>query len=228
MKKFYLILDTETADLSGSVYDVGYVVVNRKGEILREYNALVREVFTDATRMMGAFYASKTFTHYAPMLDRGAIHLEPWHEIVNQLNHDINESGAEVICAYNAGFDFRAMRATHKMLGWSGYVLGRTMQLLDLWQFACEAKLTQTDYIRIALENGWVTPKGNIKTGAEFAYRYITRNYEFAEDHTALSDAKIEATILAECFRQKKRIPYGIIDNMPWRLVSEKAARVNT
>ena len=226
--KTYLILDTETADLSGSVYDVGYVIVNRKGEILREYNALVREIFTDGKRMMGAFYASKIFSHYAHMLDVGTIHLEPWQEIVAQLNHDIHESGAEVICAYNAGFDFRAMRATHEMLGYSDYVLGRTMQFLDLWQFACETKLRQTDYIRIAREHGWITAKGNVQTGAEFAYRYITRNYEFAEDHTALSDAKIEAAIFAECMRQKKRIPYGVIDNMPWRLVQEKAACVNT
>ena len=226
--KTYLILDTETADLSGSVYDVGYVIVNRKGEILREYNALVREIFTDGKRMMGAFYASKIFSHYAHMLDAGTIHLEPWQEIVAQLNHDIHESGAEVICAYNAGFDFRAMRATHEMLGYSDYVLGYTMQFLDLWQFACETKLRQTDYIRIAREHGWITAKGNVQTGAEFAYRYITRNYEFAEDHTALSDAKIEAAIFAECMRQKKRIPYGVIDNMPWRLVQEKAACVNT
>ena len=228
MKKLYLVLDTETADLTGSVYDVGYVVCNRKGEILREYNALVREVFTDGKRMMGAFYAKKIFSHYAEMLDSGRIHLQTWSQIVEQLNHDISESGATVICAYNAGFDFRVMRNTHVMLGNSGHVLQHKMDKLDLWQFACETKLTQADYIRMARENGWITDKGNIQTGAQFAYRYITRNGEFVEEHTALSDARIEATILAECLRMRKRIPYGVTNAMPWKLVAEKAAKVNT
>lgn len=226
MKKQFLILDTETADLTGSVYDVGYVVCDRKGTISREYNALVREVFTDAKRMMGAFYAKKIFTHYADMLQTNAIRMMPWIEIIAQLNHDIAESGATVLCAYNAGFDVRVMRATHKMLGHTGHALQHRMEILDLWQFACETKLRQTDYIRMATENGWMTKNGNLSTGAEFAFRYITRNGEFEESHTALADAKIEAVILAECLRQKKRIPYGVCDNSPWKLVAARAAEV--
>lgn len=227
-KKIFLVLDTETADLSGSVYDVAWVICDRHGKVYHSYNALVREVFTDWRKMMGAFYAAKVFTHYAPMLDRDEINLRPWLDIVALLNADIQFYGASVMCAYNAGFDFRVMRATHEMLGNSGHVLNGSMQLLDLWQLACETKLSQTDFIRMAREHEWVTPKGNIQTGAEIAYRYITRNGEFSEDHTALSDARIEAQILAECLRQKKRIPYGVINGTTWRLVQEKAARVNT
>lgn len=226
-KKIFLVLDTETADLSGSVYDVAWVICDRRGSIIREYNALVREVFTDARRMMGAFYAARVFTHYAPMLDAGNIRLTSWAAIVDTLNADIQLHNASVMCAYNAGFDFRVMRQTHEMLGNSGHVLNGSMQMLDLWQLACETKLSQTDFIHMARENGWITPKGNIQTGAEIAFRYITRNGQFSEDHTALSDARIEAQILAECLRQKKRIPYGVIHGSTWRLVQEKAARVS-
>lgn len=223
MKNTYCVLDTETCDLTGSVYDVGYVICDRYGNTIREYNALTREVFTDAKRMMGAFYAGRIFTHYADMLQTGAIRLVPWQEIIARLNSDIFDFNVNIICAYNAGFDFRVMKATHEMLGFSGYVLDQPAKMLDLWQLACETKLRQTDYIRMALENGWTSPQGNIRTGAEYAFRYITRNAEFAEDHTALSDARIEAAILAECLRQKKRIPYGIVNSSPWRIVAEKA-----
>ena len=48
-------------------------------------------------------------------------------------------------------------------------------------------------------------------------------NPDFIEDHTALSDAIIETQILASCFAQKKRIPYGKINAQPWRLVQDKA-----
>ena len=220
----FLVLDTETADLTGAVYDVGYTIATKKGEILCERNWLVKEIFTDAKRMMGAFYAGKIFTHYAGMLERGEIRLTPWLDIVAQMNADAEAFGVTVICAYNAGFDFRVMKNTHEMLGNSGKVLSRGFEILDLWQFACETKLSQKQYRSIARENNWVSPKGNIKTGAEFAYRFITRDYQCIEDHTALSDARIETAILAECFKMKKRVPYGVINAQPWRIVNKKVA----
>ena len=58
-KKTILTLDTEACDLAGKVYDVGYTIHNRRGEILTTYNALVAEIFTDASKMMGAFNAKK-------------------------------------------------------------------------------------------------------------------------------------------------------------------------
>jgi len=64
-QKIILTLDTETADLTGNVYDVGYIIHDKNGAILTSYNALVEEIFTDAKKMMGSFYAKKLFTHYA-------------------------------------------------------------------------------------------------------------------------------------------------------------------
>ena len=175
MKNRFLVLDTETADLSGNVYDIGYVICNKRGEIVLERNWLVEETFTNAKVMMGAFYAGKLFTHYAGMLERGEIKLTPWHKIV---------------------------------------------KTLDIWQFACETKLSQKQYKRLARRQGWTSPAGNIKTGAEYAYRFCSGDFGFIEDHTALSDARIEAAILAECFKQKKRVPYGKINGAPWRIVN--------
>lgn len=222
-KNIFLILDTETADLSGAVYDVGYTIATKKGDILVERNFLVEEIFTNADKMMGAFYARKIFTHYARMLNDDEIGLTPWVCIVDQINKDIADYDVTVVAAYNAGFDTRVMASTHKMLGNTGKVLQHPCKLLDIWQFACETKLSQKQYVNMARENGWVSPKGNIKTGAEFAYRFITRDYQFIEDHTALSDARIETEILAECFKQRKRVPYGKINAQPWRLVQKVA-----
>lgn len=222
MKNTILVLDTETCDLSGSVYDVGYTIANKKGEILATRNWLVEEIFLDAGRMMGAFYAKKMFTHYAPMLQNGEIRLTPWAEIVATLNSDIAEFGVTTLAAYNAAFDFRVMGATHKMLGFDGRVLSAPLQTLCIWQFACETRLSQKAYKEMAKDRGWVSPAGNIKTGAEFAYRYTANLPEFEEDHTALSDAIIETQIMAACFAMKKKIPYGKIGGAPWRLVQEK------
>lgn len=222
-KNIFMVLDTETCDLSGSVYDVGYTICDKHGTIYKTYNALVREIFTDASRMMGAFYAKKMFTHYAPMLDDGLVRLENWSTIVEQIRADLADFGVTTISAYNAGFDLRVMRSTNAMLGDGNPVCPSGLKILDIWQFACETKLSQKTYKKLARANGWVSPAGNIKTGAEFCYRYTSNNPDFIEDHTALSDAIIETQILASCFAQKKRVPYGKINAQPWRLVQDCA-----
>ena len=102
-------------------------------------------------------------------------------------------------------------------------MLTDAVKVLDIWQFACETKLSQKAYANIARAMGWVSPAGNIKTGAEFAHRYCSGDHSFIEDHTALSDARIEVEILAECFRQKKRVPYGVVNASPWRIVNKNA-----
>jgi len=218
-QNIFLVLDTETADLTGNVYDVGYTITNKRGEILREYTALVSEIFTDADLMMGGFYAKKTFSHYAPMLDAGEISLVPWLDIVSTMQADIADYGVNVLAAYNLGFDKRVMSHTNKLLG-NGPVFATAPKMLDIWQFACETKLNSATYKSLAFDQGWVSAAGNIRTGAEYAYRFCAGDWGFIEDHTALSDAKIETSILAACFAAKKRVPYGIVNGQPWRIVN--------
>jgi hypothetical protein len=221
-RKIILVLDTETCDLQGHVYDVGYTIADRKGVILTRKNWLVEEIFTDPNKMMGAFYARKLFSHYAPMLDAGTISLAPWSKIVAEMQADVDAFGVNVLAAYNLGFDRRVMRQTNELLG-LGPILP-PMEQLDIWQFACETKLSQKAYKRIAEENGWVSSAGNIKTGAEFAYRFCSGDFGFIEDHTALSDAIIETKIMADCFATKRKVPYGIVNGSPWRIVNKKAS----
>ena len=216
-------IDTETVGLGGHVYDIAWCIHNKRGDIRIERNFLVEENFTDPKKMMGAFYAGKHFTHYARMLQDGEIRLTPWAEIVGTLRADMLTHGVDIIAAYNAGFDFRVLRQTHADLGGTGAIVQSPVDVLDIWQFACETKLSQKSYARIARSLGWVSPAGNIKTGAEFAYRYVSGDPEFIEDHTALSDARIEVAIMAECYRQKKSVPYGIINGAPWRIVNPLA-----
>lgn len=223
MKNVIAVLDTETVGLEGHVYDIAWCITDKRGNIALERNWLVEENFTDPTKMMGAFYAGKTFTHYAPMLQAGTITMRPWAEILGQLRADFLCYGVQTVSAYNAGFDLRVIEQTHGDLTGAEFDLFDGLQILDIWQFACETKLQQKSYARIARALGWVSPAGNIKTGAEFAYRFVCGDHSFIEDHTALSDAQIEVAILAECFRQKKAVPYGVINASPWRLVNPNA-----
>ena len=221
-KLTYMTIDTETCDLEGNVYDVGFTIHDRAGNIELEYNALVEEIFTDAEKMMGAFYAKKLFTHYAPMLEAGDIRLHPWKHIATHMDQHAQIHDVDVICAYNLAFDRRVLSQTHKALGFAGKIFSKPMRQLDIWRFACETKLSQASYRKIAEAEGWVSNAGNLRTGAEYAYRFCSGDHGFIEDHTALSDARIETRILADCLATKKRVPYDDIRDkysaQPWRI----------
>lgn len=219
-KKIIMVLDTETADLTGSVYDIGYTITDKRGNIAATRNWLVEEIFTDAKKMMGAFYAGKIFSHYAPMLQRGDIELTSWETIIETMRADIIEYSVNILAAYNLPFDTRVMRNTHSALGYTDKVLPHPLDQLCIWQFACETKLNTRLYKELAKEKGWVSEAGNIRTGAEYAYRFCAGDFGFIEDHTALSDAIIETEILARCFATNAKIPYNKKSAMPWRIVN--------
>jgi len=220
MKQIIMTLDTETADLTGNVYDIAFVVHEKDGTILETYTALVDEIFTDAKKMMGAFYASKLFTHYSKMLSDQSIRFASWSDIVANIRRACAQHSVTTVAAYNLGFDRRVMRNTHRELGNTAPILHPNIKQLDIWQFACETKLSQATYKKLARDAGWVSSAGNIKTGAEYAYRFCSGDHGFIEDHTALSDALIEVDILAACFATKKKIPYNIVNAHPWRIVN--------
>jgi hypothetical protein len=62
-----------------------------------------------------------------------------------------------------------------------------------------------------------ISPAGNLKTSAEVAYRYITKNADFSEEHTGLEDVRIETEILRKVL--KGRMKYDTAINAGcWRI----------
>ena len=97
---------------------------------------------------------------------------------------------------------------------------GGVYPLFDIWALACEHIMDSDEYRDYAMDEGWVTDSGKYyKTSAEVAYRFISRNRDFEEAHTALDDAEIESEILASIIRKdKKRLKMGIVA-FPFRIV---------
>lgn len=214
-----MTIDTETVGLPpvNFVYDIGYTIHDKKGNILIARAFLVAEVITDAKKMMGAFYAKKIFSYYIPALDSQKIKLHSWDSIAKTIAKDCDDFSVDVVTAYNARFDIGAIRSTSKMLG-TGKVLKRPVDMLCVWNFACNVLLNRPSYHNIAGSQNWISAAGNVRTTAEHTYRFITGNYDFEETHTALDDALIETEILAKCFSAKKKIPYNQLPSMPWQV----------
>jgi hypothetical protein len=94
-------------------------------------------------------------------------------------------------------------------------------EFIDLWNLACTTILNRPSYIRYAIENNFISSKGNIFTSAECAYRYITKDKDFSECHTGLEDVRIEIAIMAYCYRQHKTFDNSI-NSACWRKVQKK------
>ena len=225
-----LLLDTETATLTDFVYDVAYAITDRKGRVLETFNALVEENVTVPEKMAKAYYQKKTYTHYIPMLGNDEIELMPWSEIVANMRESIARHNVGILSAYNLGFDAKVMRATNKDLG-DGPIFQQPVRQLDLWRFAAQTLLSQKSYESFAREHGLISAAGNLKSSAEASYRYIHRNPDFVEDHTALSDVLVENDIMARCFAQKKTVPFAdtLSDRTaPWMLIPANAENMKT
>ena len=80
--------------------------------------------------------------------------------------------------------------------------------LVDLWGVACDRLINIDKYRNYCLERGLLTNSAEyFKTSAETSFQYLMNNYDFIEDHTALSDALIEAQILTKAIRKGKIVP---------------------
>ncbi len=123
-KKFYLVLDCETATLPFAneiaqgdadrkkkiaiarplIYDIGWVICDRRGEIYDKKQFLIAETFAVPSVFNTAYYAEKR-PIYLEMLKRGETIIKPWQEVVEILIEDMNK--VDSVGAFNSMFDFK-------------------------------------------------------------------------------------------------------------------------
>lgn len=116
MKKTYLILDTETTTLPNLknskfaldfplIYDFGYKLVDRHGNILETESAVVQEIFFNDELFEGAYYAHKK-PQYMEKIANGTIAVKTW-AVLTEKFENILKTYKPTVCAYNAHFDFK-------------------------------------------------------------------------------------------------------------------------
>lgn len=85
---------------------------------------------------------------------------------------------------------------------------GEEFPIADLWGLSCDRLLDNSRYKNYCLKNDLLTTSAQyFKSSAEVCFQYCAKNYDFIEDHTALSDAKIEAYILSKILKKGKIEP---------------------
>lgn len=224
MRKTVMITDTETANFVNSPlpYDVGYRIVDvDTHEILCERSFVVQETFMDKDLMSSAYYAKKV-PQYWEDIKSGKRIMKRITTIKKIVAEDMKKYNCTKVGAYNMGFDKRAVNNGIRYNTYSFYrwFFPFGTEYFCIWNMACTSILRSKNYIKWALKNGFVSDAGNIKTSAEIAYKYITKNVDFVESHTGLEDVVIETEIFFKVLRSRMNYDSSVAYS-PWRIVQE-------
>ena len=223
-KNYYITIDTETCGSLGEplVYDIGFTIHDKKGNIYESRSYVVSEIFyKEYKKMKTAYYADK-IPEYRQGIKEGKWTVKSFWYIRKEIYSLMKAYNIKAVVAYNAGFDTRALNCTLNYLSKSSIKSAVLQVIADYFvaprcRMSCETIFKQKTFLRLAKQENWVSDAGNVKTSAEIAYRYINRKFEFEEAHTALEDAIIETAIFSKCVSTHKKMTKTII-NMPWRI----------
>lgn len=86
------------------IYDMGWVITNRKGEIIKKVQFLIAETFAVPAIFNTAYYAEKR-PRYLEMLSRGETSIVTWETAVQAFINDAQS--VDAVGAYNSMFDFK-------------------------------------------------------------------------------------------------------------------------
>lgn len=228
-KKYYLVLDVETANSTEDalVYDLGYAVCDKKGNIYEADSFIVSDIFFKEAELMKSAYYTTKIPKYLEGIKARAFNVVTFQKAREALLGAMKRYNIEAVCAYNANFDYTALNTTQRWLTKSKYryFLPYGTKVYCIWHMACQLICTQKAYIRFCLDNGFVSSSGNIKTSAETVYAYMTADCNYEENHTGLEDVLIETKILAKCFAQHKKVEKNI-NRFCWRIPQAKAKEI--
>ena len=198
------VIDTETTK-NGYVYDFGVAIMNvSTGEIIDTMNVVIEETFNDVSDMATAYYAAK-IPAYIDAITKGELEILPFSECFKRFSALLESYGVRSVWAYNMAFDFRALNRTITELS-NGFITSffpGNVTCYDLMSSAINIIGNTRRYQKWAISRDYVTPTGRARATAETMFRFIADDDSFVEDHTALSDAIIEADILAHLVAKK-------------------------
>ena len=217
----YLIgLDTETCnglaingklDLSQSiVYDIGWVVTDKRGRIYEQRSFVIYETFIGMKDVMQTAYYAEKIPMYWEQIKNGQRKLVRFSTMYNQFWEDVKKYNIKNAFAHNARFDYNALNNTIRYLTKSNrrFFFPRKIEIWDTLKMARQTIGRQSSYRKFCRMYGFMTAHRSpqCRLTAEVLYRYITGNVTFEESHTGLEDVLIETTIMVQCFRQHKKM----------------------
>lgn len=209
-KNYYLVIDTETANGLDEplTYDIGFAVIDKKGNIYETFSYIVSEVFFGMRDVMQSAYYATKIPKYEKDIAEGKRVVAPFAVIRAKVIEMLNKYQITAVIAHNARFDVTALNTTQRYLTKSKYRYFFPYGT-QIWDSLAMARTTigrQPTYKMWCKERGYITRNGMPRLTAEVLYRFITQDETFDESHTALEDVLIELLIFVRCVRQHKKM----------------------
>lgn len=226
-KKYLMVLDVETtnnnmekgAKNDGLVYDIGFVVCDKQGNIYCKRSYAVQEIFDWTELMSTAYYYKKLPKYYERLANNKMYKNSIWH--IRKVTKEIMQIfNITEVYAYNANFDYTTLNNTVRYLSGSAcrWFFPYGTQICDIWNIACQVLGTQKTFQWENIRNA----NNNLITNAERMFGYCEQ-IDFEEEHTGLADAVVESQILARCFKSHKSINKKI-NRACWRIPQQAIA----
>lgn len=225
-KKFIMVLDTETAngivtddnklDLSCSlVYDIGFVVIDKKGNVYKRVSLAIGDIFIGMKDVMqSAYYADKIPKYWEEIMN-GTRELVSFLHARNIVLSTMKEYNITTVSAHNARFDVNALNNTLRYLTKSEkrFFFPYETEIWDTLKGATNTICKQKTYQRFCEKYGYMTKHKppRVRATAEILYRYISGDNEFIEEHQGVYDTDIEAKILVRILRQHSKKSYLLL-----------------
>ena len=227
--KYIMVLDVETtnnqigvknAPNDGLVYDIGFTVADKKGNVYAKRSFAIKEIF-DWTNLMNTAYYKNKLPIYYNRIAKGQMEKVSIWDARKRIHKAMEYFNIKEVYAYNANFDYTTLNNTVRYLSGSGcrWCFPYETQICDIWHIACQVLGKQKTFQWENVRND----KGNLLTNAERMFSYMSSNEKFEEEHTGLADALIETKILARCFKTHTSINKKI-NRGCWRICQTKVA----
>ena len=225
-KKYIMVLDVETTNNNmekgaindGLVYDIGFVIIDKKGNIYAKRSFAVKDIFDWQELMASAYYKNKLPKYYEKIKNGEMEKISIW-QARKRIKTAIKYFNIKEVYAYNASFDYRTLNNTVRFLSGSGcrWFFPYGTQICDIWNIACQTLGQQKTFQWENVRN----KNNNLITNAERMFGYCEQ-LDFKEEHTGLADAIVESQILARCFASHKKIDKKI-NHYCWKLCQQVA-----
>ena len=227
-KKYVMVLDVETtnnimekgASNDGLVYDIGFVVADKKGNVYAKRSFAIKEIFDWKELMDTAYYKNKLPKYYEKIRKGEMKKVSIW-EARKSIKSAMEYFNITEVYAFNANFDYTTLNNTVRYLSGSAcrWFFKYGTKICDIWHIACQVLGLQKTFQWENVRNA----NGNLITNAERMFAYLSQNFDFEEEHTGLADALVETQILARCFKSHKSIDKSI-NRACWRIPQKVVA----
>lgn len=208
-KNYYLLLDTETFNGidNALTYDVGFAIINKKGNVYEAYSYIVEEIYSIKEMQETCYYKEK-MPRYARDIKDGTRQLVSFWTVRRKIWDLLKKYDITAVVAHNARFDYNALNTTIRYItsSKSRYFFPYGTKIYCTLAMSRSTLGKEKMYNYFCNSRGYLTKYNKIRFTAEIIYRFLTQDEEFIESHTALEDVMIEKEIFKECINKHKKI----------------------